>query len=376
MNKLRIAENIIRLRHDRKITQEELADFIGVTKASVSKWESGRTMPDVLLLPQLAAFFDVTLDDLFGYEAQLSQEQIRRLYEDLCEGFVRLPFEEALEEARSYAHCYYSCYPFLLQLGVLYLNHAMLAQTQEEQKRILQEADSFCTHILDRCTDASICEDAASLKATLYLQLGRVKDAADLLEGLADPGRLSEQNDLLLIHAYYQGGEIERAKSYTQIRIYMHLLSMLSAQALLLSLYESELERCEEIIRRIKGIMELYHLEKLHPNLAAQLYYQTAIVYGRNGKKEEAVAELTGFERCVCFLLRDKQILLHGDAYFDRLDEWIERLPLGDAPPRKRQFARQSALQALSHPAFADLQEAEEFQRIYRHISQGGKENA
>lgn len=60
MNALNLAENIIRLRHDKKITQEQLADFVGVTKASVSKWETKQSMPDILLLPQLAAFFDVT----------------------------------------------------------------------------------------------------------------------------------------------------------------------------------------------------------------------------------------------------------------------------------------------------------------------------
>lgn len=40
MNILNISDNIIRYRHEKKITQEELADFIGVTKASVSKWEN------------------------------------------------------------------------------------------------------------------------------------------------------------------------------------------------------------------------------------------------------------------------------------------------------------------------------------------------
>ena len=44
MHGLNIAENIICLRHDRKITQKDLADFIGVTKASVSKWESGGSL--------------------------------------------------------------------------------------------------------------------------------------------------------------------------------------------------------------------------------------------------------------------------------------------------------------------------------------------
>ena len=123
MNKLNLPDNIIRLRHEKKLTQEELADFMGVTKASVSKWEKGINTPDLLLLPQLAAYFDVTVDELIGYEAQLSGEQIRRKYAELSGDFASLPFADALEKARTLAHKYYACYPFLLQLSVLYWNH-------------------------------------------------------------------------------------------------------------------------------------------------------------------------------------------------------------------------------------------------------------
>ncbi|MBO1704393.1 helix-turn-helix domain-containing protein, partial [Eubacterium callanderi] len=51
MHELRIAENLIRLRHERKITQEELADYIGVTKGSVSKWEKNISKPDLQTIP-------------------------------------------------------------------------------------------------------------------------------------------------------------------------------------------------------------------------------------------------------------------------------------------------------------------------------------
>ena len=62
MNTLQFADNLTRLRREKKVTQEELADFIGVTKASVSKWETRQSLPDILILPQLASFFNVTVD--------------------------------------------------------------------------------------------------------------------------------------------------------------------------------------------------------------------------------------------------------------------------------------------------------------------------
>ena len=74
-NPLRLPENLIRLRREKRITQEELAAFVGVTKASVSKWENAQSTPDIFILPQLAAFFDVTVDELLGYEPQLEKKQ-------------------------------------------------------------------------------------------------------------------------------------------------------------------------------------------------------------------------------------------------------------------------------------------------------------
>ena len=68
MSSLRIAENIMHLRKKKGITQDELASFLGVTKASVSKWENGQSMPDIMLLPEIATYFDITVDALLGYE--------------------------------------------------------------------------------------------------------------------------------------------------------------------------------------------------------------------------------------------------------------------------------------------------------------------
>ena len=78
MNILNFSENIIKLRHKKGITQEELADFVGVTKASVSKWETKQSLPDIMLLPRLAAYFDVTVDEHLEYEPNLSREKKKK----------------------------------------------------------------------------------------------------------------------------------------------------------------------------------------------------------------------------------------------------------------------------------------------------------
>ena len=313
------------------------------------------------------------MDELIGYEVTLSAEQIRKIYGELCAVFVNQPFEEAMNKVRSYVRRYYSCYPFLLQMGILYLNHAFLAADEKAGREVLEEAGRFMDHIISRCRDTSVCEDAISLKAILYLQLGKVEGAISLLENLADPSRISSQNDLMLAEAYWMAGEKENAQSHTQIRIYLHLLNLIVGEILFLVLYEHEPERCEETIHRVKGMIELYQLKELHPNLAAQFYYQAAVVHGKHDRKQEALEELKHFEDCVCSILNSSQGILRADNYFDRLDEWIDRLPLGDMAPRDLEFARLSALRALEHPAFSDIGKLEEFQKICVRITNVGK---
>ena len=59
-----MAENIREMRKARGITQTELAQSLSVTPQSVSRWETGQAYPDVVLLPRIAKYFDVTLDEL------------------------------------------------------------------------------------------------------------------------------------------------------------------------------------------------------------------------------------------------------------------------------------------------------------------------
>lgn len=66
MNISKLNENIAFFRKKRGITQEELANALGVTNQAVSKWESGKCAPDIQLLPDIAEYFNISIDELFG----------------------------------------------------------------------------------------------------------------------------------------------------------------------------------------------------------------------------------------------------------------------------------------------------------------------
>lgn len=65
-----IAVNLQQLRNSSHMSQEEVAERIGVSRQAVAKWESGETLPDILNCEALAELFDVHLDDLVRYNSQ------------------------------------------------------------------------------------------------------------------------------------------------------------------------------------------------------------------------------------------------------------------------------------------------------------------
>ena len=71
-----LGENIKRLRLEKKLTQETLAEFLGVTFQSVSNWERGGSFPDITMLPEIAAFFKVSVDELLGVNRAENEQEI------------------------------------------------------------------------------------------------------------------------------------------------------------------------------------------------------------------------------------------------------------------------------------------------------------
>ena len=61
-------DNLIHMRKMRKMTQEDLAEQVGVTRQAIAKWESGETIPDLEKCRLLAEAFGISLDDLANYE--------------------------------------------------------------------------------------------------------------------------------------------------------------------------------------------------------------------------------------------------------------------------------------------------------------------
>ena len=96
--KLTIGEKIALLRKEKNITQTELAEYLCLAPQTVSRWEVGNGAPEISLLPKIAAFFGVSIDDLFGATSLTRAEDLVCKYSVLRDD---RSFREAMEYLNS-----------------------------------------------------------------------------------------------------------------------------------------------------------------------------------------------------------------------------------------------------------------------------------
>lgn len=337
---------------------------LGLTRA-------GQSMPDILLLPKIASYFDITIDALLGYVPQLSKEQIEKIYVELTHDFAEEEFEVVMQKSKDLVKQYYSCYEFLSRMVCLWLNHYMLPNGTRSAE-ILEEAASLCEHILNNCKDISLCNDVIMLKASVLLQQKKPLEVIEILESICNPCKLTVQGDGLLINAYLQVENIKKANQYAQMNMFNHLMGLLEDTTQYITIHKDNLALCEEALRRILCVAKAYEIENLNFNVMAVLHYQMAIIYCLHEKKKEAIKQLEEFVNLTNAFLNGEKKHLQSDAYFDTLDRWFEESFLSGNVPRDKKVISDSLLMAFDTPAFALLAEEKEYQKLKNYVEKRG----
>ena len=366
MKEINIARVLTSKRREKGVTQDELAAYIGVSKASVSKWETEQSYPDITLLPRLAAYFNISIDDLMGYAPQMERSEIDRLYKRLATDFASKPFETVRAECAGLARKYFSCFPLLYKIAVLYVNHSSLAQAPDARSDMLRDAAELLRRVRTEGEDVWLTRDAATLEAVCQLMLSAPQEALDLLGEEIRP--LSGEGTLIA-QAYQMLGNSSKANEVLQIGMYQHLLQLLCTAAVSLALCTGDRARTEETVRRALAVMDAYAVDTLHPNTAAQVCLAGAQAFAGLSMTDEALRLLRRYVTlCAHF-----RTTLAGDAYFNAIEPWLKSLDLGGDAPRDERLIRESILAALTqNPAFAAMADDVRFRALIETVRQQG----
>ncbi len=142
-----LSENIKRLRRENELTQETLAEFLGVTFQSVSNWERGESFPDITMLPDIAAFFKVSVDELLGINRAENEQEITdklKRYDNLTDHKL---MQEIITELKDK-------YPNDFRVLIRYLG--CLVRYSENLTVVSSEVFAIYNNISQNCTDDRI----------------------------------------------------------------------------------------------------------------------------------------------------------------------------------------------------------------------------
>ena len=321
MREINIAEVLARKRREKGMTQEDVSNFIGVSKASVSKWETGQSYPDITMLPLLASFFNTTIDDLMDYRPQLEPDDIRKLCDQLSRAFDSQPLDEALNQCREITKKYCACFPLLKKVGMLILNHSTLLQDVSEMNALIQEAKRLFVRVKEESDDIELIHQAVYLEASCCMALGDPNKALDLLGEMNPPLMPVEW---IKSYAYQMLGNTDSSKAFLEMGMYRHVVTLFGLMISYLMTSADHIKTFEEIYRRALAIAEAFDFKHLNPNLYANLFLTAALGYTTIGDKEQALDNLKRFTELAA--RHQKLTAAGGDSFFDlihdQLAEW------------------------------------------------------
>lgn len=364
MKEINIAKVLVSKRKEKGVTQDELAHYMGVSKASVSKWETAQSYPDITFLPQLASYFNISIDDLMGYEPQMEKGDIKRLYHRLSEDFSSKPFDEVLAHCREIIKKYFACFPLLLQMGILILNHSTVLKDAAKTSLLIEEAKALFIRVKNESGDVELSKQAVYLEAGCCLALGNPEEVLELLGGTKT---LLFSDEALKASAYQMTGKIDEARSTLQVGIYNHTLSLLGLFSSYLGLCTEDAGKYEEALNRVFAVVEAFEIKRLHPAILMNIYIAAAQGYMILGNTGRALDILGKYAELVTGNIYPLQ--LHGDDFFDRVDNLLSELDLGVAPPRNEKTIRQSMADiVVNNPVFSALRDEHRFQSIVKRL--------
>ena len=165
---IKIGDTIKKLRQKKRITQKQLAAYLGVTEQAISRWESGGGSPDIQLLPPLASFFSVSADTLLGIDVSGREQRladIRRKIDEACE-IGRDASEDTIAEAREWATEFPGEDDIQKNLADEICKFTMW--DEKPQMRLLREAEKIYCTLIDTNSNSEFRGDTIEGLTALY----------------------------------------------------------------------------------------------------------------------------------------------------------------------------------------------------------------
>lgn len=292
-------ENLKRLRKEKDLTQETLAEFLGVSFQTVSKWERGETYPDITMLPIISRFFNVSVDNLLGVNKSLEEQKINEyleLYDNMRLKDLTLTFNKFQKAVKEFPD------DFRILIRYMELLYDVKGFGQGEYKDISKEIASIYEKIQNHCIDDNIRIRSKVIMISLLLTLyqcvpneeGKYRVNEEYLnhaeEIVSTLPSFNDTKELMLMSLAF---DTERYN--TTHRNALEELLFILQDTLFGYIYNYKLEKRLEIFKHVQGLINLIFDDGYYgKNCVNRLYNYGHIghLYHQTGDDESALKYL------------------------------------------------------------------------------------
>lgn len=294
------AENIRQLRRERDLTQEALADFFGVTFQAISKWERGESLPDITLLPLIADFFNISIDDLLGVDKSKNEEEILSVIDKFDNGKYK-----GTDGAFDFVSQAYKKYPGDFRIVVRYL-HVLINDClgTDNLLKHKKEIISVYNRIQDYCVNDRIKIYSKNLIIHYYKPLTQVENsgitAEDMYDIIETMPSMNDSKEVLMSYMPLDEPTIKKSCGKLIDELLYRLENTVSHYSFFYGLYRPEItdERVNSAVDAMELMKDIFNRVYTDGNygkcwrVVIYTYGLLGELYHRTGKYDKAYENL------------------------------------------------------------------------------------
>ena len=213
-----IGSTIKRLRREQNITQEQLAEYLGITSRAISQWECDRTAPDISQIPALCHIFDVSSDVLLGIDIDKANEEIKRYLTEARDFGNQGKGTERTALLREANKKFPRDYKIMERLA-----DALVCEYSRKGIKDYDEVFALCNRILAECTESNIRYEAIDTLGTAYGYAGKKEEMRKLAEQMPR-AHFSYEN--FMMYRWKGDADFEEFQGYLSFLLY-HTVDMI-----------------------------------------------------------------------------------------------------------------------------------------------------
>lgn len=284
---MKIGARIADLRRQRGMTQEQLAAAVGVSAPAVSKWETNRSYPDIVMLCPLARALGTNVDMLLAYEENLSKEKIPEYLNKIIETRRIHGTAQAEAELTELLNQYPNSIPLKCQAAAVFTSFEMMDadSTDQDKERWKRKKKELMTAVYES-GDSEYMQTAVCALAALAMQENDLDRAEVFLKELPE---IQEDVTGLRVKLYMKKGEKQKAQEMVRKRIFTLAVQMLTCLTILIESAQDDTEKSLELCGFYRKLEEIIYTEG---GMGSLIYAQC---FGRAGRDREAEESLISY---------------------------------------------------------------------------------